>query len=119
MNIEMNLYKDWLDTVRGIFRGSGSPVPPDWSDEEVGKAYYLQTSPSEQAAEERRDANEFRIMQLQQTLLDNMETVVLPDIRDKTGYSGDRLRFRWVYAQGEHIVEEYSQYRIPLGPSRD
>ncbi|WP_010273170.1 hypothetical protein [Paenibacillus senegalensis] len=119
MEIEMDLYKDWLNTVREIFRGSDIPLPEHWDDAQIGKAYYMQTSSSEQMAEERRDANEARIRHLQQTLLENMEQIVLPDIRSRTGYSGNRLRFRWVYAQGEHIVEEYSQYRIPLGPSPD
>ncbi|WP_068776281.1 hypothetical protein [Paenibacillus sp. FJAT-26967] len=119
MNVEMDLYKDWIETVREIFRGSGAPLPPDMGDAEVGREYYLQTSPSEEAAEERREANEERIRQLQQTLLDNMDSVVVPDIRAKTNYTGSHFRFRWVYSQGEHIVEECSQYRISLGPSPD
>lgn len=119
IEIEIDLYQDWLNTVREIFQGSDIPLPEHWDDAQIGKAYYLQTSSSEQAAEERRDANKLRIRQIQQTLLENMEQVVLPDIRSRTGYKGNRLKFRWVYSQGEHIVEEYSQYRIPLGPSPD
>ncbi|EGL19484.1 MULTISPECIES: hypothetical protein [Paenibacillus] len=117
MKVEMDLYNDWIETVKEIFRGSGAPLPQDWSAEEVGREYYLQTSSSEEEAEERRKANEQRLTDMQRTLLDNMETVVVPDIREKTGYGGSQFRFRWIYSQGEHIVEECSQYRIPLGPS--
>lgn len=83
MKVEMDLYNDWIETVKEIFRGSGAPLPQDWSAEEVGREYYLQTSSSEEEAEERRKANEQRLTDMQRTLLDNMETVVVPDIREK------------------------------------
>ena len=120
MEINIHLYQDWLDAVKQIFLGSGAPLPASLSDEEIGLAYYIQTSSSEQEAEERRSANEQRIKQLQQTLLDNLESMIIPDIVSKTSYSGQQLHFRWVFAQGgEHIIEEYSEYRISLGPSQD
>ncbi|RXZ84838.1 hypothetical protein EBB07_02145 [Paenibacillaceae bacterium] len=117
MAIKINLYQDWLDTVKHVFHGAGAPLPSTLSDKGIGVAYYNQTSSSEEEAEQRRQVNEQRITELQQTLLDNMTEIIIPDIRNKTGYTGDAFHFRWVYAQGEHIIEENSQYRIPLGPS--
>ena len=119
VNVTIDLYKDWLDTVREVFRGSGAPLPETLTDKEVGVMYYLQTSENEREAEKRNEENERRIADLQRNLLEHLEKVVVPDIRKRTGYEGDRFRFRWVYAQGEHIIEEYSSYRIPLGPSPD
>jgi len=113
-DVEINLYGDWVETVREVFRGSGHPLPDDWSDEEVGLQYYLQTIEDEEEAEEQRAANEARIRGLQNTILRNLDAVIVPDIRKRTGYTGNRFRFKWVYYQGEHIVEECSSYRIPI-----
>ncbi|AJY76920.1 hypothetical protein [Paenibacillus beijingensis] len=113
-DVEINLYGDWVRTVREVFRGSGSPLPDDWSDEQVGLEYYLQTVEDEERAELQRAENEARIRGVQNTLLRNLEEVIVPDIRERTGYKGDRFRFKWVYYQGEHIIEECSSYRIPL-----
>ncbi|MGG1313295.1 MULTISPECIES: hypothetical protein [Cohnella] len=119
VNVTIDLYQDWLRTVREVFRGSGAPLPNEMTDEEVGRAYYLQTSESEEQAEERRAANERRFSEMQRILLENLETVIVPDIRKRTGYEGERFHFRWVYMQGENIIEEFSEYWIPLGPSPD
>jgi len=113
-DVEINLYGDWVETVREVFRGSGHPLPDDWSDEEVGLQYYLQTIEDEEEAEEQRAANEARIRALQNTILRHLDAVIVPDIRKRTGYAGNRFRFKWVYYQGEHIVEECSSYRIPI-----
>ncbi|MBB3110786.1 hypothetical protein FHS18_002853 [Paenibacillus phyllosphaerae] len=112
--ITIDLYRDWINTVLEMFRGAGHPLQEDLEDDEIAKLYYMETLP-EDIAEMQSAANEQRLHILQQTLLDNMETVIVPDIRNRTGYSGNEFRFRWVYQGGEHIVEELSQYRIPLG----
>ncbi|MFC4776047.1 hypothetical protein ACFO9Q_04540 [Paenibacillus sp. GCM10023252] len=114
-NIAIHLYQDWLRTVREIFQGSGHPLPEDLTDEQIGLAYYLQTASSEEEARALQQANQDRLHHLQQTLLDNFEGVVLPDIRSRTDYEGDQFSFKWVYLpQGEHLIEEHSAYRIPL-----
>ncbi|XEC95569.1 hypothetical protein AB6A23_03070 [Paenibacillus tarimensis] len=113
-DVEINLYGDWIRTVREVFRGSGHPLPDEWSDEEVGLQYYLQTAQNDEEAERQRNENEARLRVLQNTILRNLDQVIAPDIRKRTGYKDTRFRFKWVYMQGEHIVEEYSSYRIPL-----
>lgn len=113
-DVEINLYGDWIRTVREVFQGSGHPLPEEWSDEEVGLQYYLQTAKDAEEAEMRRAGNEARLLGMQNTLLRNLNETIVPDIRERTGYQGDRFRFKWVYYQGEHIIEECSSYRIPL-----
>ncbi|MBD2847708.1 hypothetical protein IDH44_21155 [Paenibacillus sp. IB182496] len=118
MEVEIDLYRDWLATAREVVLASGAAVPGEQEHEALSRAYYALSSADEAQAIVRAQANAARVAKLQQTLLDNLETVILPDIRSRTGYAGDRLRFRWVYAQEEeHIVEELSEYRIPLGPT--
>ncbi|QHW31355.1 hypothetical protein GZH47_11200 [Paenibacillus rhizovicinus] len=112
--ITMHLYEDWLDTVKEIFKGSGHPLPNDLTPDQVALAYFLQTAPSKEEALRQREANEERLNDIQQKLLDNFEAVVLPDLRSRTGYAGETFAFKWVYNQGEHIIEERSSYRIPL-----
>jgi len=113
-DIEINLYRDWINTVKEIFQGSGHPMPESISDHEAAFAYFSQTAQSEEEAEQLADANEERLALLQQTIIDHFETVIVPDIRSKTNYSGNRFAFKWLYNKGEHIVEEHSSYRIPL-----
>lgn len=113
--IQIQLYEDWLRTVRTMFSGSGQPLPEDLEDHQVALAYFLQTASGEKEAREQAEANERRLYTLQQTIEENFEQVIKPDIRLRTGYAEDRFRFEWVYQQGEHIVERYSSYRIPLG----
>jgi hypothetical protein len=110
----MDLYRDWLNIVQEVFKGSGSPLPDDLTDEEVAIAYFLQTAPSEQAAGQLAESNEQRLRSMQQTILDRLDDVIAPDIKKRTGYEGTQFHFQWVYQQGEHIVENRSQYRIPL-----
>ncbi|NBD25757.1 hypothetical protein [Paenibacillus glycinis] len=113
--ITVNLYGDWLETVKQVFRGSGQPLPDDLTPDQVALAYFLQTAPSKEEALRQRDTNEARLTDMQQKLLDNFEAIVLPDLRSRTGYEGNAFVFRWIYGQGgEHIVEERSSYRIPL-----
>ncbi|OBZ16557.1 MULTISPECIES: hypothetical protein [Bacillales] len=112
--IEINLYKDWIDTVKEVFRGSGHPLPDSISDREAAFAYFSQTAQSDEEAEQRLEANEERLSSMEQIILEHFETVIAPDIRSKTGYTGDRFTFQWLYNQGEHVVEKHSSYRIPL-----
>jgi len=111
--IQIDLYQDWLRTVRDIFRGSGQPLPDEMPDDEVALQYFLQTAPYEEARFQ-RDVNVERFRFIQQTIQHNMETMIIPDIRARTGYTGHTFSFHWVYSEGEHIVETYSEYRIPL-----
>ncbi|WP_424768994.1 hypothetical protein [Paenibacillus sp. sgz302251] len=113
-NIQINLYKDWIDTVKEVFRGSGHPLPESISDSEAALAYFLQTTAAEGEAKQQRDANEARLAELQAIILTNFETIILHDIRSRTSYLGDQFSFKWVFQGGEHIIEEYSSYRIPL-----
>lgn len=113
--IIINLYDDWLETVKQVFRGAGHPLPDDLTPDQVALAYFLQTAASNEEALRQRDENEARLNDMQQKLVDHFETIVLPDLRARTGYEGHEFVFKWVYGQGgEHIVEERSSYRIPL-----
>lgn len=112
-DISIDLYADWIKTVRDLFRMNGQELPDDISHEEVSLRYFLQNSKAEQAEEASRD-NKQRFEDLQQKLLDHMESVIVPDIRKRTGYQGDSFQFHWVYYEGEHIIEQCSEYRIPL-----
>lgn len=113
-DIEIDLYKDWLNTVKEIFRGSGHPLPETISNRDAALAYFMQTAETEEKAEQMLMANEERLISLQQVILDNFQVVILPDIRSKTTYLGDQFAFKWVYNKGEHIIEQHSSYRIPL-----
>ncbi|WP_202903182.1 hypothetical protein [Paenibacillus gorillae] len=114
LELAIDLYRDWNDTVKEIFRGSGYPLPDGLSDKEIGVAYFMQSAQSEEEAEKLHEANAQRIIGLQQTIQENFEQVILPDIRNRTGYTGNSFSFKWVYNNGEHIIEEHSSYRIPL-----
>jgi hypothetical protein len=114
IDIQMDLYRDWLNTVKEIFRGSGHPLSEHIDDKETALTYFMQTAKTELEAEQLRTSNEERLLGLQKVIADNFEAVILPDIRSRTGYLGDRFSFKWVYKKGEHIVEEHSLYRIPL-----
>ncbi|WP_336788205.1 hypothetical protein [Paenibacillus sp. MMO-177] len=113
-DITIDLYKNWIDTVKEVFRGSGHPIPGNVSDTEVAILYFRQTAQSDEEAAAQQQVNEERLRGMQQTIMDNFESVVLPDIRNRTRYEGNRFCFQWVYNNGEHIIEEYSSYRIPV-----
>jgi len=112
--VSIDLYKDWIDTVKEIFRGSGFPFEPGTPDSVVARTYFRQSSDTDEEAARQAYANETRLRELQQKLLDHLESVIVPDIRRRTDYRGDRFDFQWVYNQGEHIIEKNSRYRIPL-----
>lgn len=112
-DVKIDLYDDWLKTVRDIFRGSGQPLPDDMDEGKVALQYFLQTATYEEALQQRKD-NAERFRMIQQSILDNLDGIIVPDIRKRTGYEGKRFEFHWVYAQGEHIIEKCSEYRIPL-----
>jgi hypothetical protein len=101
--------------VKEIFRGSGFPFEPGTPDSIVARTYFRQTSDSDEEAVRQAYGNEKRLKELQKKLMDNLETVIVPDIRLRTDYRGDRFEFQWVYNQGEHLIEKNSRYRIPLG----
>jgi len=112
--VAINLYKDWLRTVRDLFRSAGQPLPDDMDMEEAALQYFLQTAPYEEAVAQ-REANKERFRVIQESILDHLDEMIVPDIRKRTGYRGTRFEFHWVYAEGgEHIIENCSEYRIPL-----
>ncbi|MNG15818.1 hypothetical protein D3C84_996700 [compost metagenome] len=112
--VSINLYKDWLDTVKEVFRGSGMLETLTLPDDEIALAYFLQTASDEAEAEQQRIANEERLNTIEQTIRTHLGDVIVPDIRKRTGYEGHTFEFNWVFNQGEHIVEHRSSYRIPL-----
>ncbi|WP_138752046.1 hypothetical protein [Paenibacillus sinopodophylli] len=112
--IELNLYNDWIETVKEVFRGSSHTLPDDLTGLDIAVAYFLQTAQSEQEAEVLAEQNRERFMTMEKAIKDNFATVILPDIRSRTGYTEDQFEFKWVYNQGEHIIEVNSEYRIPL-----
>lgn len=111
--VHINLYVDWLNTVRDIFRGSGRPLPDDLPNDEVALAYFAENASYEEARLQ-RDMNAERLRIIQETIMRNLDAVIIPDIRQRTGYGGEQFSFHWVYAEGEHIIETHSEYRIPL-----
>ncbi|ACS99949.1 hypothetical protein [Paenibacillus sp. JDR-2] len=113
-DITIDLYRNWIDTVKEVFRGSGNPIPGNASDSEVAILYFRQTVQSDEEAAAQQHANEERLQGMQQAIMNNFESVILPDIRKRTRYEGNRFCFQWVYNNGEHIIEEYSSYRIPV-----
>ncbi len=114
IELHMNLYQDWLATVKNIFDGSGQPLPEHATAKQIGLAYYIQNTADLEEAEKLRAANEARLNEIEHTIRANFEQIILPDILRQTRYAGDVFRFKWIYNQGEHIIEECSEYRIPL-----
>lgn len=112
--IQMDLYADWIETVKQIFRGSGHPFEPGTPDKIVGETYYRQTSDSDEEAKARHEVNVERLRELERKIRDNFSSVIEPDLRKRTQYEGDRFEFKWIYLQGEKIVELNSEYMIPL-----
>lgn len=111
--VTIDLYRDWIETVKEIFRGSGHPLPDEWTFTQIAEAYYKLSWPADQVPGLAAD-NEKRLQEIQRTIESNLDQVIVPDIRKRTGYDGQRFKFKWIYQQGEHIIEEYSEYRIPL-----
>ena len=110
----VHLYKDWVDTAREVFRGSGHPLEPHLTDDEIAYQYFRLQEETDEAAEDMSQRNRERIEGLERTILENLDSAIIPDIRARTGYQGHQFIFRWVYSSGEHIIEEHSEYRIPL-----
>src|SRR5699024_6273800 len=99
--------------VRTMFQEAGQQLPDDLSDDEIAMRYFLQSSRSDEALA-KKEQQVRRLQELQQTILEHLEDVIIPDIRKRTGYEGEEFVFKWVYYEGEHIIEECSEYRIPL-----
>jgi len=112
--VTIDLYRDWLNTVKEVFRGSGVEMPDSVTDDELAFAYFEQTAKSAEEAERLSVDNEQRLYAIQQTILERLEDVIVPDIRKRTGYEGSQFHFQWIFQQGEHIIEQRSKYRIPL-----
>lgn len=112
--VTIHLYKDWVDTAREVFRGSGHPLEPQLTDDEIAYQYFRLQTETDEAAKEMSLRNRERIEGMEQTIMDHLDSAIIPDIRARTGYGGEQFIFRWVYSSGEHIIEEHSEYRIPL-----
>jgi len=112
-NIEMDLVADWVSIVREVFRGGGIVLEDGLTTEDIAEIYFLQTLPEEEAVPLAHETLK-RLKEMEQIIIANMDTVIVPDIRNRTGYEGNEFHFSWVFDQGEHIVETHSEYRIPL-----
>ncbi|QAY65968.1 hypothetical protein [Paenibacillus protaetiae] len=112
--IHMNLQEDWQETVKEVFRGSGYPLDDNMDMNEIGIAYFMLTAETKEQAEQLYESNASRLQQLEQTIREHFESVILPDIRKRTGYEGNEFSFKWAYMDGENIIEERSEYRIPI-----
>jgi hypothetical protein len=111
--VTIDLYKDWIHTIKDYFKMKGQPLPEDLSADEMSLRYFEQHASSEEAKVLSKQ-NKERFQTLEQQILQNLEAIIVPDIRKRTGYQGHELKFSWVYNQGEHIIEHCSEYRIPL-----
>lgn len=111
--IQMDLVADWVSIVKEVFKGSGIVLEDGLTDEDVAQIYFLQSLPEEQAIP-LADETLKKLKEMESIIINNMESVIVPDIRNRTNYEGDKFHFSWVYDQGEHIIETYSEYRIPL-----
>ncbi|MFC6333620.1 hypothetical protein ACFP56_13410 [Paenibacillus septentrionalis] len=112
-DIEIDLVADWVSIVREVFRGSGIVLEDGLTDEDIAEIYFLQSMPEEEALPLAHETLK-RLKEMEQIIESNMDTVIVPDIRMRTGYEGNSFHFSWVFDQGEHIIETHSEYRIPL-----
>lgn len=113
-DIQMDLVGDWISIVKEVFRGGGIVLEDGLTEEDIAQLYFLQTLPEEEAHPLAAETLA-RLKEMEDIILANMDSVIVPDIRQRTGYEGHAFHFSWVFEQGEHIVETHSEYRIPLG----
>ena len=111
--VTMDLIGDWTKTVKEIVQSAGGTLAGESTSEDIALRYFLLTKPEEQA-HRAAEAELTRLREMEQTISDHLESMIVPDIRKRTNYNGDEFHFCWVYNQGEHIVELNSEYRIPL-----
>lgn len=112
-DIKMDLVTDWINVVKEVFRGSGIVLEEGLTVEDIAEIYFLQSEPEETAIPLAKETLR-RLREMEDTIKNNMATVIVPDIRKRTGYQGNSFHFSWVYDRGEHIIESLSEYRIPL-----
>ncbi|MFD2117169.1 hypothetical protein ACFSTH_14035 [Paenibacillus yanchengensis] len=113
IQVTMNLVDDWVNTVKEVLKGTVGYVEEEATAQQLAYRYYQLSLPEAEAATETAHTLE-RLKNIEQTIKDNMDAIIIPDIRKRTNYEGNEFHFCWVYQQGEHIVEMNSQYRIPL-----
>lgn len=111
--IEMNLVADWISIVKEVFRGGGIVLEDGLTTEDIAEIYFLQSLPEEEAIPLAHETLK-KLTEMEQIIHTHMDSTIIPDIRARTGYEGNQFHFSWVFDQGEHIVETYSEYRIPL-----
>ncbi|GIP16299.1 hypothetical protein J40TS1_19410 [Paenibacillus montaniterrae] len=112
-DIQMDLVADWVSIVKEVFRGSGIVLEDGLTEDDIAEIYFLQSLPEQEALPLAKETLR-RLREMEETIVANMDTLIVPDIRKRTGYEGNTFHFSWVYDQGEHIVETCSEYRIPL-----
>lgn len=113
VKVTMDLVADWVSIVKEVFRGSGIVLEDGLTDDDIAQIYFLQSLPDDEALQLAEETIK-RLRDMEAIIYENMDHVIIPDIRNRTQYQGDEFHFSWVYEQGEHIVETYSEYRIPL-----
>jgi len=112
-DIKMDLVADWISIVKEVFRGAGIVLEDGLTEEDIAQIYFLQSLPEEEALPLASETLA-RLKEMENIIVSNMDTVIVPDIRQRTGYEGNAFHFSWVFDQGEHIIETNSEYRIPL-----
>lgn len=113
-DIKMDLVADWISIVKEVFRGAGIVLEDGLTEEDIAQIYFLQSMPEEEALPLAAETLA-RLKEMESIIVSNMDTVIVPDIRQRTNYEGNAFHFSWVFDQGEHIIETNSEYRIPLG----
>lgn len=112
-DIKIDLVADWISIVKEVFRGGGIVLEDGLTEDDIAEIYFLQSLPEEEAIPLAKETLH-RLKEMEQTIINNMDTLIIPDIRTRTGYEGNSFHFSWAYDQGEHIIETCSEYRIPL-----
>ena len=112
-DIEMDLVADWISVVKEVFRGGGIVLEDGLTVEDIAQIYFLQSLPEEEANALAHETLQ-KLQDMEQVIQTHLETTIVPDIRQRTNYEGNKFHFSWIFDQGEHIVETYSEYRIPL-----
>lgn len=111
--IKMDLVADWISIVKEVFRSGGIVLEDGLTNDDIAEIYFLQSLPEEEALPLAQETLK-KLQDMEQVIQAHMDSTIVPDIRQRTGYEGNQFHFSWVFDQGEHIVETYSEYRIPL-----
>lgn len=111
--ITMDLTSDWIKTVKEVLRGAGYEMEEGLPAGEIAEHYFRLSLPDDEAAGLAAETLR-RLKEMESIIIEHMNSTIVPDIRQRTKYEGDKFHFSWVYNEGEHIVELHSEYRIPI-----